>query len=126
LGVGSLKIFDRAAERFEGPWLTTARMETLRSPPDLTGPAFAFANLTFRAWFEAQFGGAAWVALYRIPRPQWMEYLRWYRRTIDVPVENGVELIDIGSDEGIVSLTLRSARGTRTVAARRVVLATGR
>src|SRR5436190_15318462 len=70
LGVRSLKVFDRAPEGSEGPWVTTARMETLRSPPELTGPAFAFSSLTFRAWFEAQLGAAAWDALYRIPRAQ--------------------------------------------------------
>ena len=94
LAVRSLRVFDRAPEGFEGPWATTARMETLRSPPELAGPAFGFANLTFRAWFEAQFGLAAWSKLYRIPRLQWMDYLRWYRRMIDVPIENGTELID--------------------------------
>jgi cation diffusion facilitator CzcD-associated flavoprotein CzcO len=126
LGVRSLQMFDRASEGLEGPWLTTARMETLRSPPELTGPAFAFSSLTFRAWFEAQFGAAAWTALYRIPRPQWMEYLRWYRRMIDVPIENDVELVHLGGDGDVVTLTLRSKRATQTVAARRVVLATGR
>ncbi len=126
LAVRSLKVFDRAPEGLEGPWVTTARMETLRSPPELTGPAFAFSSLAFRAWFEAQFGAAAWVALYRIPRPQWMEYLRWYRRMIDVPVENGVELIDLAGDGDVVVLTLRYATATRKIAARRVVLATGR
>jgi cation diffusion facilitator CzcD-associated flavoprotein CzcO len=101
-------------------------METLRSPPELSGPSFQFASLTFRAWFEAQFGAAAWSKLYRIPRLQWMDYLRWYRRMIDVPVENGTELIDIGGDGEVVLLTLRSSSATRKVAARRVVLANGR
>jgi cation diffusion facilitator CzcD-associated flavoprotein CzcO len=126
LAVGSLRVFDRSPAGFEGPWATTARMETLRSPPDLAGPAFAFASLTFRAWFEAQFGPDAWSRLHRIPRLQWMDYLRWYRRMIDVPVENGTEVIDVGGDEGRVLLTLRSASGTRKVAVRRVVLANGR
>ena len=124
--VRSLCVFDRAPEGFEGPWATTARMETLRSPPELSGPSFQFASLTFRAWFEAQFGAAEWGKLYRIPRLQWMDYLRWYRRMIDVPIENGTELIDIGGDGELVLLTLRSAAGTRKVAARRVVLANGR
>jgi cation diffusion facilitator CzcD-associated flavoprotein CzcO len=126
LAVRNLRVFDRAPEGLEGPWATTARMETLRSPPELTGPAFGFASLTFRAWFEAQFGAEAWGTLYRIPRLQWMDYLRWYRRMIDVPVENGTELIDMRGDEELVVLTLRAAGGTRTIAARRVVLATGR
>ena len=30
--VRGLRVFDRAAEGFEGPWATIARMETLRSP----------------------------------------------------------------------------------------------
>ena len=124
--VRSLRVFDRAPEGFEGPWATTARMETLRSPPELSGPSFQFASLTFRAWFEARFGAEAWVKLYRIPRLQWMDYLRWYRRMIDVPVENGTELIDIGGDGELVLLTLRSSAGVHRVAARRVVLATGR
>jgi cation diffusion facilitator CzcD-associated flavoprotein CzcO len=55
-----------------------------------------------------------------------MDYLRWYRRMIDVPVENGVELVDLGGDGDLVILTLRSARSMQTLAARRVVLATGR
>ena len=101
-------------------------METLRSPPELSGPSFQFASLTFRAWFEAQFGAAEWGKLYRIPRLQWMDYLRWYRRMTDVPVESGTELIDIGGDGELVVLTLRFSYGTRKVAARRVVLANGR
>lgn len=47
---------DRAPAGLEGPWATTARMETLRSPKELTGPALGLSRLTFRAWFEAQFG----------------------------------------------------------------------
>jgi cation diffusion facilitator CzcD-associated flavoprotein CzcO len=126
LAVRSLKMFDRSPAGFEGPWATFARMETLRSPPELSGPSFGFSNLTFRAWFEAQFGLAAWRKLHRIPRLQWMDYLRWYRRMIDVPIENDTELTDIGADGECVVLTLRSATGTRKVAARRVVLANGR
>jgi FAD-dependent urate hydroxylase len=126
LAVRSLKVFDRSPAGFEGPWATTACMETLRSPPELAGPSFQFSSLTFRAWFEAQFGADAWNKLHRIPRLQWMEYLRWYRRMIDVPIENDTELIDLSGDAEAVLLTLRSAAGTRKIAARRVVLANGR
>ena len=55
LGIGVV-VFDRSPAGFEGPWATTARMETLRSPKQLTGPALGLPALTFRAWFEAQFG----------------------------------------------------------------------
>lgn len=126
LGITNLRVFDRSPAGFEGPWATYARMEVLRSPPELTGPALGFANLTFRAWFEAQFGAAAWKKVHRIPRLQWMDYLRWYRRMVDVPIENETEMTDLGGDGEIVVLTLRSAAGVRKVAARRVVLANGR
>ena len=92
LGVRNMRVFDRSPEGFEGPWVTYARMQTLRSPPELVGPALGLANLTFRAWFEAQFGRDAWKAVHRIARLQWMDYLRWYRRMIDVPIENEVEV----------------------------------
>src|SRR5436305_6702177 len=126
LAVRSLKRFDRSPAGFEGPWATFARMETLRSPPELSGPSFGFANLTFRAWFEAQFGAAAWKKVHRIPRLQWMDYLRWYRRMIDVPIENETELVDLGGDKEFVLLTLRSRKTSRKIAVRRLVLANGR
>ena len=44
-------VFDRAPAGQEGPWVTTARMETLRSPKELTGPALGLPNPPFRVWF---------------------------------------------------------------------------
>ena len=41
--------------------------------------------MTFRAYYEARFGRAAWDALGSIPRTLWMEYLVWYRRVLDLP-----------------------------------------
>ena len=76
----SVVAYDEAPAGLEGPWATTARMETLRSPKQLAGPALGIPSLTFRAWFEAQFGRDAWEALDKIPRLQWMDYLRWYRQ----------------------------------------------
>jgi cation diffusion facilitator CzcD-associated flavoprotein CzcO len=80
----AVTVYDAAPEGFEGPWATTARMETLRSPKQLAGPALGIPSLTFRAWFEAQFGPAEWKALDKIPRLQWMDYLRWYRRVLEI------------------------------------------
>ncbi|MDQ8032930.1 MAG: NAD(P)/FAD-dependent oxidoreductase [Bordetella sp.] len=126
LGVRAV-IFDRSPEGFEGPWATTARMETLRSPKQLTGPALGLPALTFRAWFEAQFGVEAWEALDKIPRLQWMDYLRWYRKVlaIDVRNEHSVRAVHPRAD-GVVQLDLDTPAGALTVLARRVVLATGR
>jgi FAD-dependent urate hydroxylase len=126
LGVRA-RIFDRSPRGLEGPWATTARMETLRSPKQLTGPALGLPALTFRAWFEAQFGGAAWQALDKIDRLQWMEYLVWYRRVLALDVHNdhAVEAV-LPSREGFVTLRIRAQGRTVDVFARRVVLATGR
>ena len=129
----SVVAFDEAPAGLEGPWATTARMETLRSPKQLAGPALGIPSLTFRAWFEAQFGRAEWDALDKIPRLQWMDYLRWYRKVLALPVLNGHRVTDLaphgdddGRDGGLVELQLEAdGRATRAWA-RRVVLATGR
>lgn len=121
-------LLDRAPLDLEGPWATTARMETLRSPKELTGPALGVPSLTFRAWFEAQWGDAAWAALDKIPRLQWMEYLRWYRRVTraDVRNEHAVTAIRPRAD-GLVDVEVSAAGAAATTWwARRVVLATGR
>lgn len=126
LGISNIRLFDRAPKGQEGPWGTFARMETLRSPKTLTGPALGFANLTFRAWYEAQFGRAAWEALGKIPRLQWLDYLNWYRRVTSAPVQNGTAVTALAGDAEGVTLSLSGAEGPCTVRARRVILANGR
>lgn len=124
-GIRNLRVLDRSSEGFEGPWVTYARMETLRSPKHLTGPAFGHGPLTFQAWFRAQNGAAAWGALDRIPRPMWMEYLRWYRRVLGAPVENGVALERVRPEGDLLRLDLGGA-AQGSVLARKLVMATGR
>lgn len=126
LGIHAV-VLDKANPGQEGPWVTSARMETLRSPKVLTGPALGLPALTFRAWYEAQFGIAAWDALDKIPRPQWMDYLRWFRRVMAVDLRNAhtVEAIE-PTAEGHVRLQVRQPGRVETLLARRVVLATGR
>lgn len=120
-------LLDRAPADYEGPWATTARMDTLRSPKELTGPALGVPSLTFRAWFEAQWGREAWAALDKIPRLQWMDYLRWYRRVTqaDVRNEHVVTAVHPRAD-GLVAVDVQALAGHATWLARRVVLATGR
>lgn len=120
-------IFDRSRAGCEGPWATTARMETLRSPKELTGPALGLPALTFRAWFEAQYGDAAWAGLDKIPRLQWMDYLDWYRRVMSVDVRNETAVVGLHPRaDAMVRMDLRTPAGAHSVLARRVVLATGR
>ena len=120
-------VYDEAPAGFEGPWATTARMETLRSPKHLAGPALGIPALTYRAWFEAQFGAAAWAALDKIPRLQWMDYLRWYRQALGLQVHNDHRVTDVlPQADGPVELRLQTPSGALTAWARRLVLATGR
>jgi cation diffusion facilitator CzcD-associated flavoprotein CzcO len=128
LGMRNIVAYDRAPEGREGPWVTIARMRNLRSPKQLTGPALGLPALTFRAYFEARFGQAAWAALGKIPRPLWMEYLVWYRRVLDLPVENGVEVTAVRGfgDDLLVLDVARPGGRTEQVLTRHLVLASGR
>lgn len=124
-GIHNMRVLDRSPEGLEGPWLTYARMETLRSPKELTGPAYGQGALTFQAWYRAQFGTEAWEELGKIPRPMWMEYLQWYRTVLEIPIENGVS-VDLVEPEGdLLRLHLSGAR-EGTILCRKLVFATGR
>ena len=126
-GIANIRIFDRSESGLEGPWVTYARMETLRSPKQLTGPAYGMASLTFRAWFEAQHGEPAWQKLDKIPRIMWMDYLRWYRQVLDLPVENNVNVDEIKPQDGLLRLELSGSGAKESfILTRKVVLATGR
>ena len=54
--VSNILLLDKAEEGMEGPWLTYARMPTLRSPKDYTGPDLDIPSLTYQSWHEARFG----------------------------------------------------------------------
>ena len=124
-GVSNIRMFDRSPEGKEGPWVTYARMETLRSPKQLTGPAFGLGALTFQAWYRAQFGTPAWDRLDKIPRQLWMDYLRWYRRVLSIPVESGVSIDRVTPEGDLLRLSLSGVL-TGTVLTRKLVFATGR
>lgn len=122
-GVARVALFDPQPEGAEGPWATYARMRTLRSPKQLAGPALGLDELTFRAWFEAQHGDAAWEALGKIPTAMWMDYLRWYRRVAGLDVRSGVGVALVEPAGALFRLALSDGG---VVFARHVVLATGR
>jgi cation diffusion facilitator CzcD-associated flavoprotein CzcO len=125
-GLRNLLVIDRAPEGQEGPWITYARMETLRSPKHLPGLGLGIPSLTFRAWYEAREGREAWERLYKIPNAVWQSYILWVRRVLRLPVKNGVELVSAVPQQGFVAVTLREAGVERVVYARRLVLASGR
>ncbi|MFC7475510.1 FAD/NAD(P)-binding protein [Dankookia sp. GCM10030260] len=125
-GLRNILMLDRAPPGQEGPWVTTARMETLRSPKHLPGVALGIPSLTFRAWFEARSGAAAWDALYKIANADWQDYLGWVRRVLRLPAANGVELLRVEPRGGLLAALLRQDGVERVQLTRRLVLATGR
>jgi FAD-dependent urate hydroxylase len=125
-GVRNIRILERSPAGREGPWLSFARMDTLRSPKSLPGPALGIPSLTFRAWYEAAFGSQAWDALYKIPNATWVEYLAWLQRVLKLPVEHETAVRNITPAVGMLKVDVQSPRGEETFYSRRVVLATGR
>lgn len=122
--IGDVLVIDENPRGREGPWVTYARMITLRTPKHLTAIDLGIPSLTFRAWWEAQHGVEGWDALDRIPRGDWMDYLRWYRQVLGIPVRNDARLLRIEPlpGTGIHRLHLE---GGEVLLARKVVLATG-
>ena len=125
-GVSNIRTFDSNEEGREGPWPKYARMETLRSPKTLAGPALGLPSLTFQAWYEAQWGRGAWDELGRIPTQTWMDYLIWYREVLSLKIENrtSVEQIEV-ADHGF---NLKTKYGVieKEIPVRKIILATGR
>ena len=125
--VRNILLIDRAAEGREGPWVTFARMPTLRSPKDQTGPDLGIASLTFESWYDALKGAGSFAGLGLIPSGAWHDYLQWYRRVLGLPVRNGVAAtaIEPGQlDDGGRCLLVTLSSG-EVLAARKLVLATG-
>lgn len=124
--VDNVLIVDKADEGNEGPWRSYARMHTLRSPKDFTGPDLDVPSLTYEAWHVARFGQADWDALALIPRELWADYLLWVRRQVGLAVQNRTAVTALAdAGHGLVAATLEQDGRSRTVFARKVVLATG-
>ncbi|MCT2537812.1 NAD(P)/FAD-dependent oxidoreductase [Aquibacillus koreensis] len=125
--ISNILILDENPEGYEGPWETYARMVTLRTPKHLTSVDLGVPSLTFRSWWEAQFGKEGWEEIDKIPRGDWMRYLRWYRNILDLPVinETKLELIE-PIEKGLHRLHLAGEKApANSILTRKVILATG-
>jgi FAD-dependent urate hydroxylase len=124
--VTNVRVLDRGAKGAEGPWRSFARMATLRTPKTVIGPDLGLPSLTARAWYEANFGGAAWDALDKIPREVWHDYLMWLRDITGIEVTNRAEVADIEpcGDELLAVRVIHSGQ-EETLFTRNIVLATG-
>lgn len=129
--VDNIVVYDKQPAGLEGPWLTTARMLTLRTLKHLPGLDANLPSLSPQAWYTARYGEEAWEAMLRIPKDDWQDYLNWCRETLELPVRNLVEVTTIKPEGAMFSLDLaildQAGRtvSTETTYARRVVLTTG-
>jgi cation diffusion facilitator CzcD-associated flavoprotein CzcO len=120
--ISNILVIDENPAGGEGPWDTYARMVTLRSPKHLTSIDLGIPSLTSRAWWEARYGADSWTAVDKFPRPEWMNYLRWFRDVLALPVRNDTRLTLVEPLDGLYRLHLD---GQPPLLARKVVLATG-
>jgi FAD-dependent urate hydroxylase len=125
--ISNILVLDENHEGYEGPWETYARMVTLRTPKHITSIDLGVPSLTFRSWWEAQVGPEGWENVDKIPRSDWMEYLRWYRKVLQLPVINEVKLKLIQPDnENLHRLEVEGPGApSNQLLARKVILATG-
>jgi len=124
--VQNVLILDENEEGLEGPWLTYARMYTLRTPKELTSIDLGVPSLTFRAYWSAKHSPEAWDELGKIPREAWAEYLIWYRKVLGLPVLNNRRVTACEQQaDGLFQVTAQGADASETLRARKVVFATG-
>ncbi len=125
--VSGVRVVDANPDGQAGPWVTFARMITLRTPKHVSGPDLEVPALTVRAWYEAQHGEGSWDTLGLIPKETWNDYLCWVRRMfgVDFSPQTRAGAIHYDPRSGLFRVPLSSPAGEQSVWARRVVLATG-
>lgn len=124
-GVTRTHVIDAAAEGQSGIWSTTARMPTLRTPKQSTGPELGIPQLSFRYFFTSQHGEQAYDNLDRIPTDQWQAYLDWYKQVVGIAVRFENRLVGIEPNASGLQAMIATPRGDVTLSAAKIVLATG-
>ncbi len=125
--VQNIQVIDAAEAGQEGPWLNYARMPTLRSPKEVNGPDLNIPSLAFQAWYEAQFGKLSWKKLNKIPTELWVNYLKWFRKVLSLPVQNRMRLIGFEplQDNIKVKIECLKTGNVQEEITRKLILATG-
>lgn len=125
--ITNIILFDEEGENCEGPWLSHARMQTLRTPKYTTGPDCDIPSLTVRAWFEAKYGEEEWDKIKYIPRTDWSSYLQWLRHFLNLPIVNNTKVgsIQWSKDENCFIVPINNKGAFSTVYAKKIILATG-
>jgi cation diffusion facilitator CzcD-associated flavoprotein CzcO len=123
--VKNILVVDESRAGEEGLWTRFARMHTLRTAKTIGGPDLGIPSLTFRAWYEAQHGAAAFERIKYIAKEDWQAYLIWFRKILALPVRNETRFLGVHPDGDLLAVRLAQADGERTVLTRKLVLAGG-
>jgi len=125
--VKNILVIDENNVENEGPWNTFARMPTLRTPKYLTGLDYGNPQLTFQAYFEAKYGNEAFLKISLIPTAEWAQFLSWYRKVLDIPVQNQTRarLIRFNAQEKCLEVTCQCQEQEKIFMTRTLVLANG-
>ena len=124
--VTNIRVLDRNREGLAGPWITFARMHTLRTPKDVVGPSLDFPVSPRGRGTKRRFGENSWASVGKVPRTLWHEYLGWLRRIAGIDVTHQADVSDIEPIAGgLFAVTVQNGGATQTMFARNVVLATG-
>ena len=120
-------MIDAAEAGQEGRWLNYARMPTLRSLEEVNGPELNIPSLAFQAWYEAQFGKLSWKKLNKIPTELWVNYLKWFRKILSLPVQNRMRLIALEPLQGNIKVKIEclNTGDVREEVTRKPILSTG-
>ncbi|MSO80953.1 MAG: FAD-dependent oxidoreductase [Alphaproteobacteria bacterium] len=129
--IDNVLVIDRNPAGRTNQWSTFARMRTMRTLKENTGPDLGIPSLTPRAWFEAMYGADAFARMERMPKDDYQAYLEWYREVLYLPVRHDTAVIAIDPEgatdaDAPIRLRLRGAGvASETLDAREIVLATG-
>lgn len=123
--VRNVMLLDENAVGREGPWITYARMQSLRTPKIFVGPDLGQLNLAVRTWYDIKHGTGEWDKLVKVPKDEWMDYLNWFREVLQLPVENEVTLKLVEAEGDFLRLTIEQGGATRTIYARKLVRTAG-
>tara|TARA_B100000212_G_C27344737_1_gene520821 strand:- start:280 stop:1503 length:1224 start_codon:yes stop_codon:yes gene_type:complete len=102
-------------------------MPTLRSPKEVNGPDLNIPSLAFQAWYEAQFGKLSWKKLNKIPTELWVNYLKWFRKVLSLPVQNKMKMIAFEPSKGNIKVEIKCLKtgDVKEEITRKLILATG-
>jgi len=123
--VGNITLLDENDQGREGPWVTYARMQMLRTPKIFVGPDLGQLNLAVRTWYDVRHGDGAWDKLNKVPKDEWMDYLNWFRRILRLPVENNVTLKLVEPEGDYLRLSIDRGGQADVIYARKLVRTAG-